>query len=61
MDDESVVETALKNVLKNIEHYKPNDRSEKDRIYAVTITELQKILAYFSYYTQQLRDAEDEE
>lgn len=26
---------------------KPNDRSEKDRRYAVTITEMEKVLGYF--------------
>lgn len=32
---------------------KPNDRSEKDRFYAVAITEAEKLLAYFRQYIFQ--------
>jgi len=38
---------ALKAALELLKAGKPNDRSEKDRRYAVAITELEKTLAYF--------------
>lgn len=40
----------LNNVLSALRAAKPNDRSELDRRYAVTITELEKVVAYFSVY-----------
>lgn len=35
---------------------KPNDRSNKDRAYAITITELEKALAYFSIFAADDED-----
>jgi hypothetical protein len=29
---------------------KPNDRSDDDRRFAITITEMEKVVAYYSYY-----------
>jgi len=37
----------LKTTLVVLRNSKPNDRSDKDRAYAVTITEMEKLLAYF--------------
>ena len=37
----------LKDALAALKEGKPNDRGEKDRAYAVTITEMEKIVAYF--------------
>ena len=38
---------SMKWLLDETKSFKPNDRSEKDRAYAVTITEMEKLLAYF--------------
>ena len=40
----------LKDALAALKEAKPNDRGEKDRAYAVTITEMEKLLAYFFFY-----------
>ena len=37
-------------LLDSLTAEKPNDRSELDRRYAVTITEIEKIIAYFKTY-----------
>jgi hypothetical protein len=36
--------------LKELKKAKPNDKSELDRRYAITITEFEKVIAYFDYY-----------
>lgn len=38
---------AILGAMKTLREFKPNDRSDKDRRYAVTITELEKVYAYF--------------
>ena len=40
----------LKTALAVLRNSKPNDRGEKDRAYAVTITEMEKLLAYFYFF-----------
>ena len=45
--EDTVSLEALKAALELLKAGKPNDRSEKDRRYAVAITELEKTLAYF--------------
>ena len=45
--------TVLDNLQKNLAFLrfaKPDDRSEKARRYAVTVTELEKVVAYFKTY-----------
>lgn len=44
---------ALKLTYEAVKAAKPNDRSDKDRAYAVTITELEKVIAYFQVYAGQ--------
>jgi hypothetical protein len=44
---EEICWSAIHAVLDELKRAKPNDRSEKDRIYAITITDLEKVLAYF--------------
>lgn len=34
--------------LDALKHGKPNDRSEKDRLYAIAITEQQKVIGFFN-------------
>jgi hypothetical protein len=38
---------SLRQSLKQMRDAKPNDRSEADRRYAVAITEMEKVIAYF--------------
>ena len=38
---------SMKSLLDEMKSFKPNDRGEKDRAYAVTITEMEKIVAQF--------------
>jgi hypothetical protein len=41
---------ALTDALQTLRYYKPNDRSEKDRYWTIAITELEKVIALFSYF-----------
>lgn len=45
-----ICEQAITNALLTLRKNKPNDRTNKDRSYAVTITELEKVLAYFTMF-----------
>ena len=38
-----------------LQEIKPNDRSEKDRVVAVTLTDLEKVIAYFKMYVVEGR------
>jgi len=40
----------LKDALDALKEGKPNDRGEKDRAYAVAITEMEKLLAFFYFF-----------
>ena len=42
--------SSLKGALSTLRAVKPEDRSGLDRRYAVTITELEKVFAYFHTY-----------
>lgn len=46
---------VLETALLALEMEKPGDRSEVDRSYAVTITEMEKVIAYFDRYVVQGR------
>lgn len=43
------VAAKLKEALDALRKSKPKDRSEVDRVYAVCITEMEKLVAYFEY------------
>lgn len=47
---DSICYELLGNALTALNVAKPNERSEKARRYAVTITEMEKALAYFKTY-----------
>lgn len=47
---DEAVENVLLTALKSLRATKPTDRSEKARRYAVTITEMEKVCAYFKVY-----------
>ena len=48
--DSDPVATALQNALAVLREQKPNDKSEIDRRYAVTITEMEKVIAYYTTF-----------
>lgn len=43
-------EKSFEFLLLQLRAYKPNDRSEQDRYWAITITELEKAIAIFKTY-----------
>lgn len=47
VSDENML-TALKTTYQLLKAAKPDDRSEKARRYAVTITEYEKVISYFN-------------
>ena len=64
MDDEDVeVAEAISSAIRTTRAHKPNNRTELDRIYAVTITELEKAYAYFVTFALPFTQtgADDEE
>lgn len=44
---EEEVDRHLEYALEALKAHKPNDRSEKDRHWAITITEMEKVIAFF--------------
>lgn len=51
-----ICEQAIANALFTLHQNKPNDRTNKDRYYAVTITELEKVLAYFTMFVLDIEN-----
>jgi hypothetical protein len=49
-EQNAVCLALLKDDLEMLRRSKPNDRSEKDRRYAIVITELEKVVAYFAHW-----------
>lgn len=47
LDGDEEVVFALRKALTLARKNKPNDRGEKDRLYAITITDLHKIVSFF--------------
>lgn len=52
MNPESEQLQLLEQALESLRKAKPEDRSEIARRYAVTITELEKVVAYFKVYVE---------
>ena len=52
MDEISKSLNDLEAAMETLRNEKPDDRSEKARRYAVTITELEKVIAYFKVYIE---------
>lgn len=48
----------LREALDEVRNQKPNDRSELDRVYAVVITDIEKVIAYLHYIGWPLVDPE---
>lgn len=49
-ETETRVADAIKQALGELQEAKPGDRSEIDRRYAITITDLEKVLSYYEYW-----------
>lgn len=56
-DIDEVAMSSLGDTLRALRECKPNDRSERDRRYAVTITEMEKVLGYFHTWVIATREA----
>ena len=53
MDDElDDIERAILNVKKVLYLYKPDDRTPADRFYAVMLTDIEKLYAYYEIYAK---------
>lgn len=52
LDDERV-EDAIIRMLDLIVKYKPNDKSDKDRLWAILKTDAEKLLAWWFYVEMQ--------
>jgi hypothetical protein len=52
MEQESKSLSDLEVALETLRNAKPEERSEKARRYAVAITELEKVIAYFKVYIE---------
>jgi hypothetical protein len=51
--DQEKAREALHTAFAYLLGSKPDDRSEKDRCYAIAITEMQKLVAFFEYWIVQ--------
>lgn len=45
--------TDMQKLLENMERFRPQERSEISRRWAITITEMEKVSAYFNTYVRQ--------
>lgn len=54
MDAESL--SYLVRTLAILRENKPNDRSDRDRIYAIVITDMEKTIAYFKHMVMDNTD-----
>lgn len=50
---EQEVQEAILKLLDLLERNKPNDRTEKDRLWAIARTDAQKLLAFWRYLEEQ--------
>jgi hypothetical protein len=51
MSNDTKALDSIRQTLATLRAGKPNDRSEQARVYAVTITEIEKAMAYFIVFT----------
>lgn len=51
--EDGEVETTICRLLDLLNEHKPNDRSEKDRLWAIMRTDAQKLLAFWLYLEMQ--------
>ena len=43
-------DAAIHNAMQTLKDNKPNDRSERDRFFAIAITDMEKVFAYVKLY-----------
>lgn len=53
MSPDEEVEAAIIKLFDLVNQHKPNDRSEKDRLWAILRTDVQKLLAFWFYLEMQ--------
>ena len=53
MTPDEKVDLALRHLLMALDAGRPNDRSEKDRLWAILRTDAQKLLAFWFYMEMQ--------
>lgn len=53
MTKDEEVEAAIIRLLDLLNEHKPNDRSEKDRLWSIIRTDAQKLLAFWFYMEMQ--------
>ncbi len=53
MTKDGEVEAAILRLLNLLNEHKPNDRSEKDRLWAIIRTDVQKLLSFWFYMEMQ--------
>lgn len=58
-DRDNQVLHYLVDVLEALKVHKPNDRSQRDRYYQISITDLEKIIAFFSHFVVKVGDFQD--
>lgn len=54
------VDACLRDALAALSASRPRNRSEKDRYYAVTITEMEKVWAYFNIFVTNYAETPNE-
>lgn len=57
MEPEKTVKLHFEELLAAMREQKPNDRSERDRYWAIAITEVEKAKAVFVTYAQPIEGA----
>lgn len=50
VSDDQFCTNLIENAIRALRGNKPQDKSDKARFYAVTITEMEKVYAYFRIY-----------
>jgi len=50
----------LKETRDELQNAKPNDRSSVDRAYAICITDLERVTAYFDYWINRIDETKEE-
>jgi hypothetical protein len=52
LENKQEISSAFESLLNRLKTSKPDDRSEEDRCWAVTITDLEKVIAYYEYWVK---------
>jgi hypothetical protein len=52
MDEKTKIKFEIANLIMKLQNQKPQERSEEARNYSIVITELQKVLAFYTYFIE---------